>query len=52
MYVYDSAAEPKELLLCHGAGHVLDEVADEIHDRICTWLVDNLSSPSSDAALE
>jgi hypothetical protein len=36
--VYQSANEPKELVLCPGAGHGLDEVREELLDRLVRWI--------------
>lgn len=36
------AREPKELVLLDGAGHVLDEAAETVHDEVYTWLRGNL----------
>lgn len=33
-----NAREPKEVVLLRGAGHVLDEAADEVHRRTRDWL--------------
>lgn len=37
--VYAQALGPRRLVLLPGAGHVLDEAADEVHDEVRTWLL-------------
>jgi dienelactone hydrolase len=49
-HVYEAATEPKELLLCEGAGHVLDEVAEELHRRVRAWILDALTTSASPEA--
>lgn len=39
------AGEPKELRILEGAGHVLDEVADEVHAAVRSWLERHLAAP-------
>jgi pimeloyl-ACP methyl ester carboxylesterase len=41
-YVFDLAGEPKRLVLYDGAGHVLDEVADDVYRVVREWIVDRL----------
>lgn len=40
--VFDAAREPKWLALYPGAGHVLDEAADELRVLVRGWIVDRL----------
>lgn len=40
--LHRAAGEPKELELLPGAGHVLDEAADAVHDRVRPWLEERL----------
>lgn len=42
-HAYASARDPKEIILYEGAGHGLDEVAGEVHQRVFDWLVTRLS---------
>lgn len=42
-HAFDQAQEPKELTLYEGAGHGLDEAAEEVHRRVHDWLVRRLS---------
>jgi len=42
-HVYRLAREPKQLVLCEGAGHGLDETAEEVHQVVHDWIVDQLS---------
>jgi hypothetical protein len=37
--IYERAAEPKELRVIAGAGHSLEEAADELHHIVFGWLV-------------
>ena len=41
-HVYNKASDPKRILLLEGAGHGLAEVAHEIHQTICQWLLEHL----------
>ncbi|MFP4439405.1 MAG: alpha/beta hydrolase [Chloroflexaceae bacterium] len=41
-YTYGIANEPKQLILYPDAGHVLDEVADEIHPVVSNWITREL----------
>ncbi len=41
-YVYRLAHEPKRLILYEGAGHTLDEVADEVYNEVKGWIIANL----------
>lgn len=40
--VFDLARHPKRLELIHGAGHCLDEAADQVETLVHDWLVENL----------
>ncbi len=40
--VYQQAHEPKKIILYKGAGHGLDEVAEEVFELVYGWLADNL----------
>lgn len=40
--VFDLARHPKRLELIQGAGHCLDEAADQVEKLVHDWLVDNL----------
>ena len=42
--VYQQAHEPKKIILYKGAGHGLDEVAEEVYELVYGWLADNLLS--------
>ncbi len=39
---YDEAAGPKELLIYQGAGHVLDEAAEEVYCAVKDWILTKL----------
>lgn len=41
-YIYRLASEPKRLILYDGAGHNLDEVAEEVRRVVRDWIVDQL----------
>lgn len=41
-YIYTLAHQPKNLVLFDGAGHWLDEVAEQVHDTIRGWVLENL----------
>ncbi len=41
-YIYQIASEPKQLVLLQGAGHVLDESADEVYTLVRQWLTERL----------
>jgi fermentation-respiration switch protein FrsA (DUF1100 family) len=43
-HVFQAARQPKQLLLYNGAGHGLDEVADEVRRVVREWLVDKLKA--------
>jgi pimeloyl-ACP methyl ester carboxylesterase len=43
--VYQNAHEPKQIVLCKGAGHGLDEVSEEVYELVYGWLVNKLLSP-------
>lgn len=42
--VYQKAHEPKQIVLCEGAGHRLGEVSEEVYELVYGWLVNNLLS--------
>ena len=42
--VYQKAHEPKQIVICKGAGHGLDEVSEEVYELVYGWLVNNLLS--------
>ena len=42
--VYQKAHEPKQIVLCKGAGHGLDEVSEEVYELVYDWLVNSLLS--------
>ena len=42
--VYRRAGNPKELALFDGAGHVLDEAAVEVFERVHGWFVEHLGA--------
>ena len=46
-YVYELALEPKHLILYPNAGHGLDEVAEEVHQVVRDWVIQQLNSPQS-----
>lgn len=41
-YIYQLAGEPKRLILYDGAGHNLDEVAEDVHRVVRNWIVEQL----------
>ncbi len=41
-----NAGEPKEVVYLDGAGHVLDEAAEEVHRRTKRWLEQHLAAPA------
>jgi pimeloyl-ACP methyl ester carboxylesterase len=43
VYVHRLAGEPKHLIIYAGAGHGLDEVAEEVHRAVHDWIVGRLS---------
>lgn len=43
-YVYQTALEPKRLMLYPDATHGLDEVATEVHEVVRDWLVEHLGA--------
>ena len=45
--VYSRAKEPKRLILYEGAHHGLDEVAEQVHEVVRDWIVDELNKPVS-----
>jgi len=42
--VYQNAHEPKQIVLCEGVGHGLDEASEEIYGVVCGWLLNKLLS--------
>jgi pimeloyl-ACP methyl ester carboxylesterase len=42
--VYQKAHDPKQIVLCEGAGHGLDEVSEEVYELVYDWLVNSLLS--------
>jgi len=42
-YAYDLANEPKRLIYYDGAGHALNEVADEVRQVVGDWIVEQLN---------
>ena len=42
--VYQKAHEPKQIVLCKGAGHGLYEVSEEVYELVYDWLVNSLLS--------
>jgi hypothetical protein len=42
--VYQQAHEPKQIVICEGAGHGLDEVSEAVYELIYGWLVNSLLS--------
>lgn len=40
--LYQLAQDPKRLVLYHGAGHVLYEVADKVRDQVRGWILTHL----------
>lgn len=51
-YVHDEAWQPKRLVLFDGAGHGLDEVADQVYAEVHRWLVEKLNAPGPRPAEE
>ena len=43
--VYNLANDPKEIIFYKGATHGLDEVAEEVHQKVHDWLVKYLNKP-------
>lgn len=43
-YTYQIAKQPKQLVLYPNAGHVLDEVADEVYQTVRKWVITKLTS--------
>ena len=41
-YVYNKASDPKHIILFKGAGHGLEEAAEEIYQTIYHWLLEHL----------
>ena len=41
-YVYKKASDPKQIILFKGAGHGLEEAAEEIYQTIYQWLLEHL----------
>jgi pimeloyl-ACP methyl ester carboxylesterase len=48
-YVYHLASEPRRIRILPGAGHVLDEAADEVYEEVRAWLVDRLLAGGASA---
>lgn len=46
-YAYALANEPKRLMYYDGAGHALNEVADEVRQVVGDWIVDQLNAAQS-----
>lgn len=44
--LHQMAHEPKELVLLEGAGHGLEETADEVHEIVTQWIREQLSPKS------
>lgn len=42
-HAFAEARDPKELMLYEGAGHGLETVSEEVHQKVLTWLVTQLS---------
>lgn len=40
--VYQVAHEPKQLVICEGAGHSLDEVSEDVYRLVNGWLIEHL----------
>ena len=45
-YVHGLAHEPKRLVLYPGAGHGLDEAADEVRELVRSWILEQLNGRS------
>lgn len=45
--VYQKAHDPKQIVLCQGAGHGLDEVSEEVYELVYDWLVNSLLSQNT-----
>ncbi|MDP8902761.1 MAG: dienelactone hydrolase family protein [Thermoproteota archaeon] len=45
--VYQKAHDPKQIVLCEGAGHGLDEVSEEVYELVYGWLVNSLLSQNT-----
>lgn len=41
-HVYLMAGEPKRLVIIKGAGHMLDEAAEEVHRYVADWVAEHL----------
>lgn len=46
-HVYHIAQDPRRLILYPGAGHVLDEAADEVHQVVRDWILSALDPAPS-----
>ncbi len=45
-HVHDIARKPKRLVRCPGAGHVLNEAADDVYREVRSWIVTQLNAPT------
>ena len=45
--VYQKAHDPKQIVLCQGASHGLDEVSEEVYELVYGWLAKNLLPPDN-----
>lgn len=45
--VYQKAHDPKQIVLCQGASHGLDEVSEEVYELVYDWLVNSLLSQNT-----
>ena len=46
-FVFDSAREPRAFILYDGAGHGLDETADEIYQEVRNWITEKLKAAAA-----
>ena len=40
--IYDWAKEPKELIIYDKAGHSLNEIKEELYDKLVEWVIDQV----------
>ena len=40
--IYDWAQEPKELIIYDKAGHSLNEVKEELYEKLVDWVIDQV----------
>ncbi len=45
--VYEQAHEPKQIVICEGTGHGLEEVSEEVYELVYGWLLNKLLSSNT-----